>query len=78
MVGASSQIYEDEELTKLRSAVASEQLGIGAPIVIRFLSGVPKINESSVTAQLANFKASGNYEFHYMIANNPEKSPFER
>ena len=39
-----------------------EQEGIGSPIIQRFLEGAPGINESSITAQLANLKASGDYQ----------------
>jgi len=35
--------------------------GIGAPIIARFLSNIYDMNESTITHQLANLKASGDY-----------------
>lgn len=60
---ASSEIWEDEtELTKLRTGIISGKVGLGEPIITRFLKDVPGINKASVTAQLANLKASGDYQ----------------
>jgi hypothetical protein len=58
--GDMSQICDmsDKAIESARGNIASDK-GIGAPIVQRFLDGIPGINESSVTAQLANLKASG-------------------
>ena len=45
---------------QLKKAIASEK-GLGAPIILEFLAGIPGINKSIVTHQIANLKASGDY-----------------
>jgi ParB-like chromosome segregation protein Spo0J len=56
-----SQIWEKpEDLSKLQGNIASLK-GIGVPVILAFLADVPGVNKASVTAQLANLKASNDY-----------------
>jgi hypothetical protein len=48
-------------LQTLQGQLASEK-GIGRDVVLKFLDGVRGIKESIVQAQLANLKASGDYQ----------------
>jgi hypothetical protein len=45
----------------IRGQLLSDK-GIGAPIVTEFLISVPGINKNIVTEQIANLKASGDYQ----------------
>ena len=57
-----SQIWEksSKALDSLRGNIANDR-GLGAPIIERFLTGIPGVNKSMITHQIANLKASGDY-----------------
>jgi ParB/RepB/Spo0J family partition protein len=63
MVGSatSEKIFRSaKELETARGIFESER-GMGRDIVVRFLDGVPGVNDGTVQQQLANLKSSGDY-----------------
>jgi ParB-like nuclease family protein len=56
-----SKIFDTlQERTQASTSLTSTQ-GIGQRVVVKFLDGVPGINDGTVQQQLANLKASGDY-----------------
>jgi ParB/RepB/Spo0J family partition protein len=56
-----TDLSNSEAIARLQGNLAGRD-GLGYALILRFLEGVPGINESAVTAQLANLKASGDYQ----------------
>lgn len=58
--GANSRILELQDMEHLRRHLTSDR-GIGEPVIVEFLKGVPGITKYTVEAQLRNLKSSGHY-----------------
>jgi hypothetical protein len=58
--GGTENFFRSSDLPELRGNLTSER-GLGREIIVRFLDGVPGINDGTVQQQLANLKSSSDY-----------------